>query len=51
MDHVVHHHEPANIGGEVAKAVEDGDEDAEMVIPAFHQQGNVNREWTTNALF
>ena len=35
MDHVVHDHEPPNIGGEVAKAVEDGYEDAKVVVPAF----------------
>ena len=33
MDHVVHHHEPSNIGSEVAEAVKDGYEDAEMVVP------------------
>ena len=34
MDHVVHHHEPSNIGSEVAEAVEDRYEDTEVVIPA-----------------
>jgi len=33
VDHVVHHHEPSNIGSEVAEAVKDGYEDAEMVVP------------------
>jgi len=33
VDHVVHHHEPADIGGEVAEAVEDGYEHAEVVVP------------------
>ena len=35
MDHVVHHHEPADIGGEVAEAVEDGYEHAEVVVPGW----------------
>ena len=40
MDHVVHHHEPSNIGSEVAEAVEDGYEDTQVVIPAmFKVQG------------
>ena len=33
VDHVVHHHEPSNIGSEVAEAVKDGYEDAEVVVP------------------
>ena len=44
VDHVVHHHEPPNIGGEVAKAVEDGYEDAKVVIPAFKEHWNVQRD-------
>ena len=38
VDHVVHHHEPSNIGSEVAEAVKDGYEDAEMVVPGWGQK-------------
>ena len=48
VDHVVHHHEPPNIGGEVAKAVEDGYEDAKVVVPAFKQHWKVKREMYKN---
>ena len=50
VDHVVHHHEPSNIGSEVAEAVEDRYEDTEVVIPANFKAANFKAHWKWKCL-